>query len=137
MTRSHIAILMPDGTVRYIYCHSEGYPTDQGAVIQQHWNEPRDVVALVELGHLSKLGLNLNVTLAYARDFGEDPGECAPLTAQGIEEMLSGSMDDIFIKYPYLHTPPGWLCADTVQPGATPLLPLGEAIDFHRGGDSR
>ena len=133
MTRSHIALLMPDGTVRHVYCHSEGYPTDQGAVIQQHWNDPREVADLIELGDLASLGADLNDTSAYARDLGYDRNrDCSPQTAQGIEEILSASMENIFIEYLYLHTPAGWLCADTVQPGATPLLPLGEAIELYR-----
>ena len=134
MTRSHIAILMPDGTVRYVYCHSDGYPSGQGAVIQQHWNDPREVADLIELGHLASLGADLTDTLAYARDYGYD---CTPLTAPGIEEILSASMEDIHIEFLYLHTPLGWLCADTVQPGATPLLPIGEAIDLYRKNDPR
>ena len=41
MTRSHIGITMPDGSVRYVYCHSSGYPSSQGVIIEQHWNIPR------------------------------------------------------------------------------------------------
>ena len=132
MTRSHIGITMPNGSVRYVYCHSSGYPTSQGVIIKKHWNDPRDVVALVELGDISCLGTHLDDIMASARDYGEDLLESRPQTAEGIEEFLSQAMDDGFIEFAYLHTPAGWLCADTVQPGATPLLPLGEAIELYR-----
>ena len=132
MTRSHIGITMPDGSVRYVYCHSSGYPTSQGVIIEQHWNTPGDVVALVELGDLSRLGTHLDDIMASARDYGEDPLECRPQTTGGIEEFLSQAMDDSFIEFAYLHTPAGWLCADTGKHSITPLLPLGEAIELYR-----
>ena len=132
MIRSQIGITMPDGSVQHVYCHSSGYPTSQGIIIEQHWNNSRDVAALVELGDLSCLGTQLDDIMASARDYGEDPLECCPQTAEGIEEFLSQAMDNGSIEFAYLHTPAGWLCADTLQPGATPLLPLGEAIELYR-----
>ena len=86
----------------------------------------------MELGHLSCLGTHLDDIMASARDYGEDPLECRPQTTGGIEEFLFQAMDDCFIEFAYLHTPAGWLCADTLQPDATPMLPIGEAIELHR-----
>ena len=137
MTRSHIGITMPDGSVRYVYCRSSGYPTSQGVIIEQHWQDPRQAAALIELGSLSCLGTHLDDIMAYARDYGKDPLECRTRTAGDIEEFLNQAMDNDFIEFAYLLTPAGWLCADNCRHGPSPLVPLGEAIETHRRNNPR
>ena len=130
MTRSWIGILLPDGSIRHVYCHSSGYPTSQGLVIQQHWQDPLEVAQLTELGSLSCLGTHLDDIMAHHRDHGDDPQDCPTLRSDGIEEFLSGAIDNDMIEFVYLLTPQGWLCANTRGWEPTPLLPLDEAIEL-------
>lgn len=56
-TRSRIGMVLPDGNVRSIYCHSDGYPEYVGAVLHEYWGE--GVIPLLNLGDLSMLGSQL------------------------------------------------------------------------------
>ena len=53
-TRSRIGMLLPDGQVRSIYCHWDGYPSGAGRTLQEYWRE--SVIPLLDLGDLSVLG---------------------------------------------------------------------------------
>ena len=130
MTRSWIGILLPDGSIRHVYCHSSGHPTSQGVVIQQHWQDPHAVAQLIGLGSLSCLGTHLGDIMAHHRDYGDDPQYCRVLRSDGIEEFLTGAIDDEMIEFAYLLTPQGWLCANTKGWETTPLTPLDEAIEL-------
>lgn len=60
-TRSNIAILYPNGSVKGIYCHSDGYPSYNGEILLNHYATVEKVEALMDLGHLSVLGLAIGV----------------------------------------------------------------------------
>jgi hypothetical protein len=86
-TRSRIAVLQKDGTVKSIYCHFDGYLSGVGAELLHHYNDYEKANALMALGNLSSVGEHLQpnpasphnfecsqkgVTSAYHRDRGED-----------------------------------------------------------------
>jgi len=86
-TRSRIAQEQPDGTVKSIYCHWDGYPSNNGRILLEHYQDPQKVAALISLGALSYLSKEVapqegqdhdfespasGVTVAYHRDRGED-----------------------------------------------------------------
>jgi len=84
-TRSYIGIRNLDASVDYIYCHFDGYPSHNGAILTQHYNTYDKVKKLLELGDLSILNPeigekqdfddrsthNNNWCLAYGRDRNE------------------------------------------------------------------
>lgn len=86
-TRSRIGMEMPNGEIRSIYCHWDGYPEGVGATLKGHYTNPEKVAALIALGDISSLGrfVDVNipgvvhtfdnpdegVTVAYHRDRGE------------------------------------------------------------------
>ena len=39
-TRSHIGIWNEDGSLDVIYCHWDGYPSYNGAVLLHHYQDP-------------------------------------------------------------------------------------------------
>lgn len=55
-TRSRIGMLMPDGKVKSIYCHWDGYPEGVGVKLQKHYTDPKKIEELLELGDISSLG---------------------------------------------------------------------------------
>ena len=85
-TRSNIAYKTPEGKIRSVYCHWDGYPAHNGEMLRRNYTTTEKVVALIELGSLSSLGAELGEkqdfddrsthkdewTLAYHRDRGED-----------------------------------------------------------------
>ena len=83
-TRSYIGVKNTDGTVDYIYCHFDGYPEHNGEILTKHYADMDKVNALMKLGDLNILGIeigekqdfddyanrNRNWCLAYGRDRG-------------------------------------------------------------------
>jgi len=69
-TRSTIAIKTEDG-IKAIYAHWDGYIEHNGRILREQYKTAEQVNALVELGDISQLGLDLDLTVAYARDRGE------------------------------------------------------------------
>lgn len=86
-TRSRIAIKQKDNTYKSVYCHSDGYPSYNGVILQNCYNDPVKLNMLINLGDLSSLGERVipeinevhtfgnsqrHTTVAYHRDRNED-----------------------------------------------------------------
>ena len=85
-TRSTIALEFADGTVQQVYCHWDGYLSNNGQILLQHYSDPFKLQRLIDLGAISSLRpeigekqdfnkrdtQNDNWSLIYARDRGED-----------------------------------------------------------------
>jgi len=73
-TRSRIGIAREDGKVESIYCHWDGYPSNNGMILLEHYTDPEKVKRLVSLGSISSLRENVEpdpVGGKY-RDWDED-----------------------------------------------------------------
>lgn len=81
-TRSLIGKVQDDGSILAVYCHWDGYPSNNGRILLEHYQDPRKVDQLIDLGNLSSLGENLGekhdfdnrpegVCTFYGRDRGE------------------------------------------------------------------
>jgi hypothetical protein len=56
-TRSNIARYdEKTDTLHRIYCHSDGYPSYNGSILLEHYQDEDKVKALIKLGDLSSLG---------------------------------------------------------------------------------
>lgn len=94
-TRSTIALEFADGTVQQVYCHWDGYVSNNGQILLRHYSDPFKLQRLIDLGAMSSLGREIgekhdfsrldaqmsadeyerlygNMTTFYARDRGED-----------------------------------------------------------------
>ncbi len=85
-TRSTIALEFADGTVEQVYCHWDGYLSNNGQILLKHYSDPFKLQRLIDLGAISSLGPEIgekqdfdkrdthndNWSLIYARDRGED-----------------------------------------------------------------
>lgn len=54
-TRSAIGYRKPDGSVRAVYCHWDGYPEHQLPILKKHYSGTRKVQALIKPGSMSCL----------------------------------------------------------------------------------
>ena len=54
-TRSTIALEFADGTVKQVYCHWDGYLSNNGKILQENYTDPFKVKQLVEQGGMSTL----------------------------------------------------------------------------------
>jgi hypothetical protein len=72
-TRSTIALEFADGTVEQVYCHWDGYLSNNGRILLNHYMDPFEVKALVSLGGFSSLKQTFGETAdeAYTQR-GED-----------------------------------------------------------------
>lgn len=84
-TRSLIGMAQKDTSqIRYIYCHWNGAPEDNGRILLNHYQDPEKIKSLLDLGDISTLHPKLvpvgnhtfdspedGVVVAYHRDRGE------------------------------------------------------------------
>lgn len=111
-TRSYIGKQNKDGSIKYIYCHNDGYIYGGvGETLFLFYRDEKKIDQLLELGDLSCLGKTTNSedTCAYSRDRGEDLhiGEAA-----SIEDFGKLATDNVFIDYVYLYKDGEWLVWD-------------------------
>jgi hypothetical protein len=97
-TRSRIAYRQPDGTIRSIYCHWDGHPSNIGRVLIDHYSNIDTLVSLLDRGAHSTLGLTSEEAEAYA-DHGED---CPAQISSDRDEL---SKIDWGEEYMYLYEP--------------------------------
>lgn len=85
-TQSFIGIELKDGTIKSIYCHSDGYLEGVGMTLFEHFQDSKKIKKMIKLGGLSSLGAEVeipqgkkhnfenrleNVCCFYTRDRGE------------------------------------------------------------------
>lgn len=70
-THCNIGIQELDGSVRYIYCHYDGYPSHIVPLLINHYATESAVRELLSLGNLRALDYSTTVSVAYHRDRGE------------------------------------------------------------------
>jgi len=117
-TRSHIGKKQADGSVKYIYCHWDGYPEHNGEILKRHYADEAKVDSLLSLGDISVLGReiggeqdferrethNPNWCLAYGRDRGE----------KDVKAQIAASVEDYsnpdWVDYCYLFENGEWHC---------------------------
>ena len=54
-TRSTIALEFADGTVQQVYCHWDGYLSNNGVLLQNYYSDPFKLRDLIDLGDISSL----------------------------------------------------------------------------------
>lgn len=117
-TRSAIGIRLPNGSIKGVYCHWDGYLSYNGVILATEYQDKEKVLKLVNLGDLSSLGEKIEpnpnephtfehtqkgVCCFYGRDRGE----------KGVEARTFANEED-FVKtydwseYFYLLEPEGW-----------------------------
>jgi hypothetical protein len=106
-TRSTIAIKTEDG-IKAIYAHWDGYIEHNGRILKNSYTTAEEVNALIELGDISQLGLDLDLTVAYGRDKGDAMTDVEPQTFATIAEWVeyfAGS----YCEFYYLFDGQDWI----------------------------
>ena len=70
-TRSAIGYKLPNGAIRAVYCHYDGYTENNGRILLDNYKAAFDIARLVELGDMSALGTDTSTMTYYGRDRGE------------------------------------------------------------------
>ena len=112
-TRSSIGVKLPNGHIKAIYCHWDGYPSGVGYTLKESYTTEEKINALIELGDLSVLGPEIGEKqnfndphpdwcLAYGRDRAES--HLVARVFADIEEWMNG----IDVSYYYLWDGTKW-----------------------------
>ena len=125
-TRSYIVIerKKEDGNKWYegIYCHHDGYPSWNGRILQENYQDRKLVEELISLGDMSSLNEELYPTVGKEDEhsyehpekgvcifYGRDRGE------EGVEPKevdLNKLASDCWIEFVYIYTLDGkWMCS--------------------------
>lgn len=84
-TRSMIAQSLPDGTLRSIYCHWDGYPSNNGAILHRFYNTEEQVTALMDGGDLSTLAADIKNNERIQSDYMSFSGQRFATADEAIE----------------------------------------------------
>lgn len=100
-TRSMIGVELPDGKVKAVYCHWDGYPQGVGAdLLSMGFSTTEQVEEFIDEGDRS------TVNLSYGEWRGED---CPPRTYPSVEKYFSSDLEE----WGYLFTRGGeWIVKD-------------------------
>lgn len=79
-TRSRIGIENPDGTIRSIYCHWNGYLAGVGTILLEDYQSREKINELLDLGDISSLGWE------YDSEFAKKAWEYDKMTAEEKEK---------------------------------------------------
>jgi hypothetical protein len=151
-TRSRIGI-DTDGIITSIYCHWDGYPSHNGAILQEHYDHAR-AVELICLGDMSVLAKNIGEKhpfsaldadisreefndlydgqcVFYGRDRGEKGTEFR--TAHSFREFLD-QCEGCGAEYYYILKNDEWLVGDTYDysPLSKQLMSLAAVLADER-----
>jgi len=96
-TRSTIALEFADGTVEQVYCHWDGYLSNNGQILQSNYMDPFRVKELLALGDFSSLRDSVEETAetAYSQR-GED---CGARRYMNVDEYLAECQQE---EYDYI-----------------------------------
>jgi hypothetical protein len=123
-TNSRIGKMLPDGTIKQIYCHWDGYVEGGvGETLVEHYDNEQDIDALLALGDLSILARYLyptgehsfdkpetHVCVSYSRDRKENEEDtCAKVVS--MEEWMT-PFYSLGADYYYLFNAGNWLVKD-------------------------
>lgn len=135
-THARIGIEGEDGTIRSVYLHADGYPSEAGRELLAYHNSAEAALALVNLGYLSTLcGPELapegerdcDKITSYQR-WRNEPG-CDPDTHMGRVEWQEQTGDEWY----YVYGPRGWEYKEDVGRAYRPLTVGAIARERARG----
>ena len=108
-TRSVIAKLDDKG-IQAIYCHNDGYLSNNGKLLDQHYQGIDNVNQLLAEGDISSLKDTISDTIFYARDRGEDNKEAVTLKDES--ELLEHAFQQCDAEVVYMFAYGSWYVYD-------------------------
>tara|TARA_R110002051_G_scaffold309628_1_gene382350 strand:+ start:595 stop:999 length:405 start_codon:yes stop_codon:yes gene_type:complete len=126
-TRSVIAKLDDKG-VKAIYCHSDGYLSNNGKILDQHYTDCSKLNELLADGDISSLKDTIKDTIFYNRDRGEKT-----LTAilKDEKELLEHAFEYCDAEYVYMFAYGTWYVYDNsnaIGDSSYQFIELDEAL---------
>ena len=111
-TRSVIAKLDDKG-VQAIYCHNDGYLSNNGKILDQHYQNEVKVDNLIAQGDASSLRDTIEDTTFYMRDRGESNKEATTLKDESA--LLEFAFEKCDADYVYMYAYGSWYVYDNAN----------------------
>ena len=111
-TRSYIGIELPDGKVKSIYVHSDGYISGVGKTLVDNYNTFEKAIKLFDFGDCSSLGDTLEDCSFYSRDWNREEENNQATTYNNEYLFYNSFKGDIFIEYIYLFKNDEWTVSE-------------------------
>jgi len=108
-TRSIIAKLDDKG-IQAIYCHNDGYLSNNGKILDQHYQNEVKVDNLIAQGDASSLKDTIEDTIFYMRDRGEIDKEAATLKDESA--LLKYAFESCDAEVVYMYAYGSWYVYD-------------------------
>ena len=108
-TRSVIAKL-DDRGIQAIYCHNDGYLSNNGKILDQHYQNEVKVDNLIAQGDISSLKDTIEDTIFYHRDRGEDNKEAVNLNNE--TKLLEHAFESCDAEVVYMFAYGSWYVYD-------------------------
>ena len=134
-TRSVIAVLEAKGiggaddTIKAIYCHNDGYLSNNGKILDQHYRDEDNINQLLAEGDCSSLKDTISDTIFYARDRGEDNKEAVILKDE--TELLEHAFQQCDAEVVYMFAYGTWYVYDNsnkIGDSSYQFIELDEAL---------
>ena len=134
-TRSVIAVLEAKGiggaddTIKAIYCHNDGYLSNNGKILDQHYRDEDNINQLLAEGDCSSLKDTISDTIFYARDRGEDNKEA--VTLKNETELLKHAFESCDAEVVYMFAYGSWYVYDNsnkIGDASYQFIELDEAL---------
>ncbi len=101
-----IGIELPDGKVKAVRCHWDGYVAGAGAVLGGWYTDAAKVEALLKLGELATVEPELDKCEAYHRDYGAKLKR--PVRFKNIEDYRYNGRGKLNACYLYIYRNGKW-----------------------------
>ena len=127
-TRSIIAKLDDNG-LEAIYCHNDGYLSNNGKILDQHYRDEDKVNELLAEGDCSSLRDTIANTTFYARDRGEIDKEAATLKNETV--LLKYAFEECDAEVVYMFAYGSWYVydnSDKIGNSSYQFIELEEAL---------
>lgn len=121
-TRSTIALEYPDGTVRQIYCHYDGYIAHNGVTLNESYRDFEKVKQLIDHGDMS----SLNDTIEKCHFYGRDSGE-SDVNARVFSNFNDYLINHAYEEYEYIFRTDGKWYVHNTRYGSAEYMDLEES----------
>lgn len=106
-TRSSIGIMRENGEIEAIYCHWDGYLSNNGRFLVEAYDTVEKINELINLGDISVLKRTVDESIAYHRDRSENWSDVLPKFFRNVDDYIETfGMDE---EYAYIFINGEWV----------------------------
>ena len=98
-TRSTIAIQLENGSINQVYCHWDGYLSNNGKILMEYYNNAEIIKYLISKGSISILAKNINPNKDSKHEFNSPQKDVCVFYSRDRDEELYIDSFENFEEY--------------------------------------